>query len=29
MLVDFYVGGVEYVVLYLFYVCFWYKVLFD
>lgn len=27
--VDFYVGGVEYVVLYLFYVCFWYKVFYD
>lgn len=29
LLVDLYVGGVEYVVLYLFYVWFWYKVLYD
>lgn len=29
LLVDFYVGGVEYVVLYFLYVCFWYKVFYD
>lgn len=28
-LVDVYIGGVEYVVFYFFYVCFWYKFLYD
>lgn len=29
LLVDIYIGGVEYVVFYLLYVCFWYKFLYD